>query len=420
MTYFNKDQSLSGYIWLPCIWLILNSSRILYWDSESTVDAMAGNIKGQVSYMLLIIIGLYCVLKRQHDWVFFIRKNSLLILLMLYMALSISWSDYPFIAFKRYIKTAGMFLMLLVIVTESKPSVAIFHVLQKSYSFLIFTSAFLIFLLPSDGIKGAYWVGITSHKNQFGELSCLGAIVFLWKIRKIGLNKKARKAIFMFFLSLVLLFNSQSMTSVVVFLFSTSLFVMLQVKMNSRFLSSFIIYTYVFGVFTFLFIDNTLPGGLIAELFSAIGRDMSFTGRNELWEDVLLIAEKRHWLGYGYESFWIGDIHNLWEIYEWNPNQSHNGYVDVYATLGLFGLILLALVTLNSIVRISRQFAINYYLSSIRLIILLSILWYNLSESSLCTSATSLWFLFVIINANYGMVAIFDFEQNGLEEANNQ
>jgi O-antigen ligase len=329
------------------------------------------------------------------------------------MALSISWSDYPFISLKRYIKTFGMFIMVLVIVTETKPSVAIFHVFRNCYIFLVLSSAFLIFFLPSEGISASYWIGITSHKNQLGELSCIGAIVFIWELKKIGFNKKSYKYIFLLIISLILLFNSNSMTSVVVFLFTVSLFVLLQVKMNSRFVSSFIIFFYILAVSTFIFIDNSLPGGLVAEFFSAIGRDMTFTGRNELWVDVLKIVDKNNsWFGLGYESFWIGDIHNLWNIYIWKPNQAHNGYVDTYATLGIIGLILLVLVALNTFFRISRQFTINYYLSSVRMIILLAIVWYNFSESSFCTSATSLWFIFLIINANYGTNAIFDIEQH--------
>ena len=112
---------------------------------------------------------------------------------------------------------------------------------------------------------------------------------------------------------------------------------------------------------------------------------------------------ERPWFGWGYEAFWIEDIHNLWSIYIWRPNQAHSGYVDSFTTLGIIGLVFLFLIAANTFLNASRQIVVNQSVARLRIIYLIDIMWFNFSESSLCTSATSLWVLFTYIITKTGM-----------------
>lgn len=398
-----EAEELSPWLWLPCVWLFINSSRILVSISlEDIYTTSASGIKAQATYFTLIVLGFLCMALRKADWERLIKRNILVFLFFAYMGISIGWSDYPIVAIKRYVKTFGILLMALIVVTEHDPYEAFLAVMRRTYTALVGLSALLIFVIPSYGIRGNLWLGVTSHKNELGELTCVGAIFFLSQIIDKGLNKKTRKEQILFAFAVIILANCNSMTSLVIFTFATSLFILFSLKISSRFIGTFIIAIYSFGLSLFFFIDNLLPSGLLGAFFDAIGRDMTFTGRYELWQDVIAIAIKRPWFGYGYESFWIDDIHNLWEIYIWRPNQGHSGYVDLFATLGITGIVIVFLVAGYTFLNASRQLITHPLIGRLRMIYVIAILWYNISESSLCTSATSAWVLFTIIIVRSG------------------
>src|SRR5262249_18406741 len=87
---------------------------------------------------------------------------------------------------------------------------------------------------------------------------------------------------------------------------------------------------------------------------ATLGRDTTMTGRTDLW-DAVLPLNPNPLLGAGYESFWLGDrLKALWTRFWWQPNQAHNGYLEVYLNLGLLGLLLVGVFLLTSYQRIWR------------------------------------------------------------------
>ena len=56
----------------------------------------------------------------------------------------------------------------------------------------------------------------------------------------------------------------------------------------------------------------------------------------------MLSLDTHPWLGAGFESFWLGNrLDHLWSIFLWQPNEAHNGYLEVYLNLGWAGVTLL-------------------------------------------------------------------------------
>ena len=105
------------------------------------------------------------------------------------------------------------------------------------------------------------------------------------------------------------------------------------------------------------------PGGL-ATFVGQFGRDVTLTGRTDLWADLLKIPLNPI-LGAGYKSFWLGPyVAQIWQKYYFHPNQAHNGYLETYLQGGLLGLgVLLLMVvstgrTLKSYVMRGDQFRI--------------------------------------------------------------
>src|SRR5258706_4516085 len=87
----------------------------------------------------------------------------------------------------------------------------------------------------------------------------------------------------------------------------------------------------------------------IARLF---GRDLTLTGRTEVWEVVTRSILKRPLLGYGFYSFWQGmtgeSAHAILATH-WGFGYAHNGMLEILLQLGFVGLIVFLLSLLYAI-----------------------------------------------------------------------
>jgi O-antigen ligase len=84
-------------------------------------------------------------------------------------------------------------------------------------------------------------------------------------------------------------------------------------------------------------------GGIIESFTSFAGKDVTFSGRTDLWEAMMIEVSKHLYLGAGYQAFWSLDNPSalwLYEVFIWLPTQSHNGYIDILNELGLIGFII--------------------------------------------------------------------------------
>lgn len=79
---------------------------------------------------------------------------------------------------------------------------------------------------------------------------------------------------------------------------------------------------------------------------SLLGRNATFTGRSELWAEALPAIGERPWLGYGYYGFFSSDPYSpawpFWERFTYfHTGTLHNSAMDVMASLGVVGLLLM-------------------------------------------------------------------------------
>lgn len=108
-----------------------------------------------------------------------------------------------------------------------------------------------------------------------------------------------------------------------------------------------------------------IGGGISILLFTnleqalqAVGRDITLTGRTEYWPLMLDKIWERPWLGYGYQTFWIGgwkgEVADVWKFLAVGnePPHAHNGFLNLWFSVGLVGL---AIFTIG--------FFMNYYRS---------------------------------------------------------
>lgn len=86
-----------------------------------------------------------------------------------------------------------------------------------------------------------------------------------------------------------------------------------------------------------------------AWLVNLLGRDLSFSGRTDVWSPALDFIATRPWAGYGYRALFTPDTSEslqLWREMGFRAAHSHNGPIEVALGLGVVGLGLFLLLFL--------------------------------------------------------------------------
>src|SRR5712691_958017 len=127
----SQEYKPSPALWIPCIWLMILGSRgVSQWLNlgpplQSSDDLLEGSPIDRAVFLLLIVAGLVVLWRRHISWSEVFCNNVWLTLFFLYCALSILWSDVPFVASKRWLKALGDPMMALIILTEPEPVKAV-------------------------------------------------------------------------------------------------------------------------------------------------------------------------------------------------------------------------------------------------------------------------------------------------------
>lgn len=89
-----------------------------------------------------------------------------------------------------------------------------------------------------------------------------------------------------------------------------------------------------------------LGSHFLPDVLGFFGRDMTLTGRTDIWQSLWLSVEKRPLLGYGYVAFWQGlngESANAILAAHWMFGYAHNGFLEIVLQLGFVGLGLFAI-----------------------------------------------------------------------------
>jgi exopolysaccharide production protein ExoQ len=417
-----RNVQVSSALILPLIWYSITASRpigvwLLIWGIPlpfGPADPTEGTTFDGWIYGLLTIIGLAVLIRRQFHWGKLVRQNSWIIILFLFMLLSILWSDYPAVSAKRVTKSMGAAIMALVVLSDSNPLEAIAAVIRRCAYFQIPLSIVVIRYFRNIGLNWNWagdaveWLGIATSKNTLGQVAAVSALCFLWQRMRWGQNKEGRMIDWLYILmSLYLLKGSDdalSMTSLSVFIVGLFVFFMLHfVRLYPQRVKPFSIIacTGIIGILLILIYHALSPfskDSFLAGIVTTMGRDMTITGRTEIWNEVIQVGSRSPLLGVGFGAFWIGQLVNIpWSAkMTWTLGQAHNGYVDTYLQRGGVGLGLLLIVIISSAGKIVRTLHQNFEYGRIRMTFFLVILFVNITESTFLRGDHSMWFLFLI------------------------
>lgn len=416
---FKRDPDTSLAIWIPTLWMMRCASRSLsYWFASgdlSPVSGQEGSIHDEIFLGTLIILGAIILAKRRIDWAEVIATNKWLFLFYGYMGLSIIWSEYPEVSFKRWVRTIGDLIIVLVILTEADALRAIGKVIRRCSLLLIPVSVIMVKYFPDYGRfpdknwGPDMWIGIATHKNTLGQLLLIATIYLLWHIAKSGLRKTSLIQIAYLLMILYLLNgggHSRSSTCIFLVLISIGIYFLFQhYKSAPNRLGSAVIGLFMAICFLLLADMLLLEKSTYSFIVEAQGKDTTLTGRTDLWRDLIPLGMNKPLLGSGYSDFWSPPMmSSLKKIHTWGPGQAHNGYIDLFLNLGIVGLILFCCVFISAVVGGVRQCRSYFDYGQFRLILLIATLIHNCTESGFTRPTHLIWFAFleVAINISYG------------------
>jgi O-antigen ligase len=261
---------------------------------------------------------------------------------LLWCGLSILWSEFRLVSFKRYVQVIIAIVIIATFLVHYQSPEPAFRILRRLIGSYLILCAIAIVLIPAATETEGYWRGLTHAKNALGQVSLIGLLLWANSLRSAPAAR--RPIIFgMVGLAGLLLLGSRSMTALLatVLIGTVALVEWLVRRLVTVGLGrTFVAWVLVWGLAVILVIY--LEPSVIDDLFNLLGKDATFTDRTMLWE-IIIDEAKKHWLfGCGFDGFWVVEHETVLQMYAtdflWLPNQAHNGYLDMWNEIGVVGL----------------------------------------------------------------------------------
>lgn len=386
-----QRAGITPWLWIPTIWIgIISTKPLTSWlaihGDGST--SMEGSTIDATFYFTLIVAAFYILQKRALDWGEVIGRNWPLFLFYGFFLVSVLWANSPYVSFKRWFKEFGNILIVLVILTEPDPRQALRTIFTRCAFQFFALSVVYIRYIPALGRRysrsgGLEITGVTTQKNTLGALVAICGLFLLWdwieKSRKNVPRSRWERLIVptLLGLGIYLLYLCNSQTAMMCLIVGTVILLSSRFPFLHKRIGTFGLWAIILAG-SFYVLDQQF--GLSKDVVGALGRDMTFTGRTDVWE-VLLNAGTNPIVGTGFMSFWDDPFFRD-NLPYWVSSSAHNGYIEIYIAGGWVAVGLLALTLLWAAFRINHALKDGSNYSVIRFALLMMALLMNFSESN--------------------------------------
>jgi exopolysaccharide production protein ExoQ len=366
-----KDRRVSSALWVPVIWMFIVATRNpAQWLSGAPLALGAGSMEDgnpldRAIFLTLILLAFGILVSRAFRWDQFVTRNTALTIFILFALASIFWSDFPLVAFKRWFRDLGNYLMVLIVLSEPFQLEGVRTTFRRLFYLLIPLSIILIKYFPQIGMGYWEWTGEpmyqgpTTSKNVLGAVCMVSALFFLWDIltrwadRKESRTKKILAVDLVFLgMTLKLLYQATSATSRVCLAIGCLVMIALHSQWGKRHVT--LVKACVLTSFP-LYLLLAFGLDLNGEFARSVGRNPSLTDRTQLWK-ILLSMHTNPLVGSGYDSFWLGArFAQVFRSFGGAINEAHNGYLEIYLNLGLIGLAIIVAFLIASYRNICKR-----------------------------------------------------------------
>jgi O-antigen ligase len=420
--YIEREQNkhISKALWIPSLWLLYTGSKGLgyYLNLKTTIEA--GSPPDRYFLIFLGIIAIIILLRRNLPLIEIIKRNQLFTIIILYMLISISWSQWPVISLKRWGREVIAFLMAGLLVSEQFPIKAFVSILRRIIYISLPFSILLIKYYPLYGREynrwtgELMWIGVASQKNGLAMLCSLSAVFLIWSIwQNISIWPSVKSKliilidIFMLLLAIYLMMGPRR-----TFTYSSTSFLSLLTGLITIILLKFSIHKAIdikkklLSIAIIIIILGTLMPFIgkipLKTLPQILGRDSTLTGRTQIWTSLIRYAKRNIFLGYGFGGFWTTALR------ETIAANAHSGYLDTILELGVTGLFIFSFFLISIINKATKLIENEWSIFLFFVSIVFMYLVHNISETLMGNfiSLPSAMILFISFLSNQAYLKI--------------
>jgi|CXWL01.1.fsa_nt_gi O-antigen ligase len=278
-------------------------------------------------------------------------------------------------------------------------------VLGGAFVVLIVGSYALALLAPAIGRMTAEhpgaWSGLWTHKNTLGGIMALGVSV----CAGVAITHSAHRAFWCAagLAAFMLVVFSSSKTALVASLLGLGVIaaghMLRRGPIHAVVVSAGVLAAIVLGAGVVLLAPDVLVG--------VLGRDLTLTGRTEIWEAAAPAVAAQPWFGYGYYAFWLpeeGPAYWVRQAVAWQVASAHSSWLELALGLGRVGVAVFAVqlvATLRRGVGALMQPGAGQWAPAF----LATFALYTLSESHALQANNLFWTIYVAVAARLAMDA---------------
>jgi exopolysaccharide production protein ExoQ len=371
---------------------------------------------GALQWPLLFLSGAWLLLRRLRLALMFLPwMDRALPLLLLWFLASTLWSAAPAETASRAIRLVALLGCAFAYMLASWERGRLWRHARITLSLLVAGSVLAALLIPEIGTHGAAspeagkWRGLTTHKNLFGALAALAAL--FWAHAWLAREVRARSALPWLAVCAVALLGARSTTGLFAGLVAggvMALWLRPPAALRGRAVpaAAAVVLLGALALHVVLVARGAVTvTDVMQPVAEAAGKDVTLTGRAELWRYLAAEIPHHPWLGVGHGAYWLGEHslsgHAVRELY-WTPNQGHNFYLDLLNEVGIVGVVLFGLFVLSWVRTMLRVRRVDHPLAVLNGALLVFLLVHGISETAMARPITPLTVLmfFALLDMN--------------------
>ena len=315
---------------------------------DRLADFTAGVVSEQKSHIVSKILWpvIYCFVGFSlilNLSLFSIVRNAppVLILFILYVLLSTFWSESPEWTAQRGLHLTGKVLVAYRL-AQIFGLTEILTYVRDCLLIVVLVGTLTAILLPEIGTQsyrgGTAWNGLYTHKTGLGHTAALCSLLCLHSF----MTGAGRSALTMMYLVLSLLVTALSLSATSYVALAAA--VVIYIVAVKRGLSGATISQRKDAVIlgsAFIAFGAIVAYAFVELILNILGRDITLSGRTDIWQGVLEMVKEKPALGYGFFAAWRSDqvAYVLERVWIWTPS-AHNSYLQCLVDLGIVGLVL--------------------------------------------------------------------------------